>query len=93
MTANAQEFVIEMVPHYGVQLLRALLHSIFFHRLLVNVIPRDIRVLNATVSITNSQEVETLIENKSNEFIRSIHSNNKQGKIAVLFYEKRRKKT
>ncbi|KAI8088865.1 uncharacterized protein BX664DRAFT_331604 [Halteromyces radiatus] len=95
MATNTQEFGIEMtsVPNeYLKDVLRALLHSIFFHRLLVNVTPRELRVLDTTVSITDSREVENLIEDKANEFIQSLQTNIKQGKIAVLFYEKRLKK-
>ncbi|CAO3598053.1 unnamed protein product [Absidia cylindrospora] len=95
MASNAQEFGIEMVSvpkEYLKDVLRALLHSVFFHRLLVNVTPRELRVLDTTVSITDSKEVETLIEEKANEFLQSIQNNARQGKIAVLFYEKRRKK-
>ncbi|ORZ18969.1 hypothetical protein BCR42DRAFT_235508 [Absidia repens] len=96
MATSAQEFGIEMVSvpkEYLKDVLRALLHSIFFHRLLVNVTPRELRVLDTTVSITDSKEVETLVEEKANEFLQSIQNNARQGKIAVLFYEKRRKKS
>ncbi|KAI8879937.1 hypothetical protein K501DRAFT_255954 [Backusella circina FSU 941] len=73
--------------------LRGLLHSIFFHRLLVSVIPREIRVLNTSVSITDSQEVEDLIEAKITEFLQNTRSNQvKQGKLVVLFYDKRLQK-
>ncbi|KAI9253598.1 autophagy-related protein [Sporodiniella umbellata] len=69
------------------------MHSIFFHRLLGIVIPRELRVLNTTVSITDSQEVEDLIEEKIIEFMHNSNSARiKQGKLAVLFYEKRLKK-
>lgn len=82
---------------------KGLLHSIFFHRLLVNVAPRELRVLNTTVvtilkniythinnqlyttkkSITDSQEVETLIEQKIAEFLQNTNSSQiKQGKVS-----------
>ncbi|CEG77762.1 hypothetical protein RMATCC62417_12458 [Rhizopus microsporus] len=95
-STTTQEFNLEMtnVPReYVKDMLRGLLHSIFFHRLLVNVAPRELRVLNTTVSITDSQEVETLIEQKIAEFLQNTNSSQiKQGKLAVLFYEKRLKK-
>ncbi|KAG1170023.1 hypothetical protein G6F70_007963 [Rhizopus microsporus] len=95
-STTAQEFNLELtnVPReYVKDMLRGLLHSIFFHRLLVNVAPRELRVLNTTVSITDSQEVETLIEQKIAEFLQNTNSSQiKQGKLAVLFYEKRLKK-
>ncbi|SAM04103.1 hypothetical protein [Absidia glauca] len=92
MATNAREFGIEMtsIPKRHLRnVLQALLHSIFFHRLLVNVKPRELNVLDTTVSITDSWEVEALIEEKTNEFLSSLHDNTKQGKIAVLFYEKK----
>ncbi|KAI8637752.1 hypothetical protein BD408DRAFT_41350 [Parasitella parasitica] len=46
-----------------------LLHSIFFHRLLINVVPRELRVLNTTVSITDNVDIENLIEEKVAEFL------------------------
>ncbi|ORE04760.1 hypothetical protein BCV72DRAFT_307019 [Rhizopus microsporus var. microsporus] len=95
-STTTQEFNLEMtnVPReYVKDMLRGLLHSIFFHRLLVNVAPRELRVLNTTVSITDSQEIETLIEQKIAEFLQNTNSSQiKQGKLAVLFYEKRLKK-
>ncbi|KAI8374582.1 uncharacterized protein BYT42DRAFT_576858 [Radiomyces spectabilis] len=96
MALNAQEFNIEMaaVPRECVKdVLRALLHSIFFHRLLVNVMPRELRVLDTTVSITDSRDVEMLIEAKIAEFLQNTSPPHiKQGKLGVLFYEKRLKK-
>ncbi|KAI8376849.1 hypothetical protein BD560DRAFT_367575 [Blakeslea trispora] len=93
---TAQEFSLEMtfLPRNQVKdVLRGLLHSIFFHRLLANVIPRELRVLNTTVSITDSADVEKLIEEKTVEFLHNTNSSQiKQGKVAVLFYEKRLKK-
>lgn len=96
MTGLVQEFSLEMsaLPRDQVKdALRGLLHSIFFHRLLINVLPRELRVLNTTVSITDSHDVETLIEEKIAEFLHNNSSSQvKQGKLAVLFYEKRLKK-
>lgn len=97
MTTLQQEFSLEMtsLPRDQVKdVLRGLLHSIFFHRLLINVIPRELRVLNTTVSITDSSDVENLIEEKIAEFLHNSNSPTqvKQEKLAVLFYEKRLKK-
>ncbi|KAI9315701.1 hypothetical protein BX666DRAFT_1958279 [Dichotomocladium elegans] len=96
MTTNAQEFNIKVtsVPREHVKdILRALLHSIFFHRLLVTVTPRERRFLDTTVATTDNPEVERLIEERAAEFFQIISSNtSKQGKIAVLFYEQRDKK-
>ncbi|KAG0169133.1 hypothetical protein DFQ29_009876 [Apophysomyces sp. BC1021] len=58
----------------------ALLHSIFFHRLLVNVAPRELRVLDTTVSITDSQDIENLVEDRITEFLQNT-SHVKQGKV------------
>ncbi|KAI9487177.1 MAG: hypothetical protein EXX96DRAFT_552110 [Benjaminiella poitrasii] len=94
MASSIEEFKLDLnglLRNQVKDILRGLLHSIFFHRLLTNVIPRELRVLNTTVSITDSSEVDTLIEEKIAEFL---HNTNqlKQGKLAVLFYEKRLKK-
>ncbi|KAI8329019.1 autophagy-related protein [Choanephora cucurbitarum] len=91
---TTQEFSLEMtfLPRNQVKdVLRGLLHSIFFHRLLANVIPRELRVLNTTVSITDNIDVEKLIEEKTVEFLHNT-THIKQGKVAILFYEKRLKK-
>ncbi|KAI7854535.1 hypothetical protein BDC45DRAFT_128455 [Circinella umbellata] len=96
MATNAHEFNIEMtaVPREHVKdVLRALLHSIFFHRLLVNVTPREFVVLDTTVSATDNRDVEHLIDERAAEFVQNVCSSHvKQGKIAVLFYEQRDKK-
>ncbi|KAI8074774.1 hypothetical protein BC940DRAFT_289059 [Gongronella butleri] len=92
---SAKEFSIEMlsVPIADLpDVLRALLHSIFFHRLLVNVTPRELHVLDTTVSMTDSDEIQQLIEDKVTEFMLTVQSQVKQAKLAVLFYEKRLKK-
>ncbi|RCI03851.1 hypothetical protein CU098_012347 [Rhizopus stolonifer] len=91
MTSSTQEFSLEMtlLPRDQVKdVLRGLLHSIFFHRLLINVTPRELRVLNTTVSITDNADVEKLIEEKTVEFLHNTSS----PQLAVLFYEKRLKK-
>ncbi|KAL0075405.1 hypothetical protein F4703DRAFT_1889011 [Phycomyces blakesleeanus] len=96
MAVNPHVFDIEMaqVPREHVKdVLRAILHSIFFHRLLINITPRELRVLETTVSTTDSPDVEILIEERVNEFVQNINTSQpKQGKMAVLFYEKRLKK-
>ncbi|ORY97264.1 hypothetical protein BCR43DRAFT_489493 [Syncephalastrum racemosum] len=98
MAVNAREFNIEMtgVPkEYVKDALRGLLHSIFFHRLLVNVTPRELRIFDIAVAATDSRDVDQLIEERTAEFVQSLTSTSghaRQGKIAVLFYEKRLKK-
>ncbi|KAI9009968.1 hypothetical protein CLU79DRAFT_839776 [Phycomyces nitens] len=96
MAVNPHVFDIEMaqVPREHVKdVLRAILHSICFHRLLINITPRELRVLETTVSTTDSPDVEILIEERVNEFVQSTSlSQTKQAKMAVLFYEKRLKK-
>ncbi|KAI8992490.1 hypothetical protein BDB01DRAFT_778635 [Pilobolus umbonatus] len=97
MAAVTQEFTIEMTGLPRDQLkdvLRGILHSIFFHRLLITVMPRELRVLNTTVSITDSPDIENLIEDKIQTILHLIRSSSqlRQMKLAVLFYEKRLKK-
>ncbi|KAG2235238.1 hypothetical protein BDF21DRAFT_427501 [Thamnidium elegans] len=96
MTGIPQEFNLEVtaLPRDQVKdALRGLLHSIFFHRLLINVLPRELRVLNTSVSITDSKDVERLIEEKIAEFLHNTSPTQiKQGKLALFFYEKRLKK-
>ncbi|KAJ2955861.1 hypothetical protein NQZ79_g8196 [Umbelopsis isabellina] len=97
MSSNSLVFSLEMASvskNYLKDVLRALLHSIFFHRLLVNVTPREGHFLDSTVSMTDSKEVEELIEERATEFYQKMSSsqNQQQGKIAVLFYEKKQKK-
>ncbi|KAH8548510.1 hypothetical protein BGW37DRAFT_523280 [Umbelopsis sp. PMI_123] len=61
--------------------------------LLINVTPREGLFLDTTVSMTGNKEVEDLIEEKVVDFYMSMSSGQpkRQGKIAVLFYEKRLK--
>ncbi|CAO3660393.1 unnamed protein product [Umbelopsis ramanniana] len=96
MSTNSLVFSLEMTAvskSYLKDVLRALLHSIFFHRLLINVTPREGHFLDTTVSMTGNKEVEDLIEEKVVDFYMSMSTgqNKRQGKIAVLFYEKRLK--
>ncbi|KAI9361321.1 hypothetical protein BD770DRAFT_383181 [Pilaira anomala] len=96
MSGIPQEFSLELtaLPRDQVKdALRGLLHSIFFHRLLINVYPRELRVLHTSISVTDSKEVETLIEEKIIEFLHNTSpAQVKQGKLALFFYEKRLKK-
>ncbi|KAI8971632.1 hypothetical protein BDF20DRAFT_915413 [Mycotypha africana] len=75
MTNMTQEFNLELssIPIVLVNdVLRGLLHSIIFHRLLVHVVPRELRVLNTSISITDSPDIENLIEEKIVDYLNSV---------------------
>ncbi|RUS20716.1 DUF1649-domain-containing protein [Endogone sp. FLAS-F59071] len=73
--------------------LKALLHAILFHRVFATIRPRDFDVLDTTVSAIDDTEIDNQVEEKVNNFARSIDwANTNKGQIAVMFYEKRPKK-
>ncbi|EFR00739.1 hypothetical protein MGYG_03744 [Nannizzia gypsea CBS 118893] len=76
------------------------IHAIFFHRYFPCVRPDSVDVLDLTLPVVDDLEVETLIDARVNALIQqylSTASNSATGgvrsRIAVQFFEKRRKKS
>ncbi|EJC98550.1 DUF1649-domain-containing protein [Fomitiporia mediterranea MF3/22] len=73
--------------------LKALLHSILFHRLFGTIKPQTIEVLDVTMPGVKDMQTEMLIDEKVDAFWKGVESGaNKSGRITVTFSEKRQKK-
>ncbi|KAI5120576.1 hypothetical protein M0805_002526 [Coniferiporia weirii] len=74
--------------------LKAVLHSILFHRLFGTIKPQTLEVLDVTMPGVKDGPTERLIEEKVDAFWKGVESGaNKRGQITVIFAEKRPKKT
>ncbi|KAK0473944.1 autophagy-related protein [Armillaria novae-zelandiae] len=73
--------------------LRAMLHSILFHRLFGIVKPQTFEVLDVTMPGVSDPDVEQMVQEKVDLFWKSIENGgSKRGQILVTFSEKRPKK-
>lgn len=77
------------------------LHLIFFHRYFPSIRPGSVDILDLTLPTVNDVELETLIDSRANALIRQHLStpsnsysggNGVRGRIAVEFFERKRKK-
>jgi len=74
--------------------LRAILHSILFHRLFGTVKPQTFDVLDVTMPGVSDYEMEQLIADRVDALWRGIENGtNKRGQIIVTFSEKRARKS
>ncbi|KAI0829101.1 DUF1649-domain-containing protein [Trametes gibbosa] len=74
--------------------LRAVLHSIFFHRLFGTISPRTFEVLDVTMPGVGDAGIAQLIEDKVGAFWRGVEGGaNKRGQIVLTFSEKRPRKS
>ncbi|KAF9182728.1 hypothetical protein BGZ51_004474 [Haplosporangium sp. Z 767] len=73
--------------------LRAILHTILFHRVFANIKPKDMDILDLTIPIIDDPEIERLVNEKITSFVKAVDANPQgKGQIGVLFYEKRTKR-
>lgn len=90
--------------HTAQDVLRAVLHSILFHRLFGTVNPRLFEVLDVTLPGVSNLEMEQMVDEKVNIFWRAVEtipsasagagrSREKKGQIEVTFSEKKPKKS
>ncbi|EPS99433.1 hypothetical protein FOMPIDRAFT_1030931 [Fomitopsis schrenkii] len=80
--------------HTAQEVLRAVLHSILFHRLFGTVKPQTFEVLDVTMPGVDDPEIRQLVDSKVEAFWKSIEGGyNKSGKIIVTFSERRPKKS
>ncbi|EEP79534.1 conserved hypothetical protein [Uncinocarpus reesii 1704] len=95
------EHIIEVFadPASVKDVLKGILHTIFFHRYFPCVRPDTFDVLDLTLPAIDDVELETLIDSRINTLIRqhlSSTSNSPnggvRGRIAVQFFEKKRRK-
>ncbi|KAH8089908.1 hypothetical protein BXZ70DRAFT_954414 [Cristinia sonorae] len=74
--------------------LRAVLHSVLFHRLFGIVKPKTFEVLDVTMPAVDDRETEMLVDQKVDAFWKAIEGGvSKRGSIDVTFSEKRAKKS
>ncbi|KAH8600806.1 autophagy-related protein [Bisporella sp. PMI_857] len=76
---------------------RGILHTIFFHRFLLSIRPRTRDVLDLTLPVVEDAELETLIDQRTATLIRQLDTSSynnagPRGSLVVSFLEKRRKK-
>ncbi|KAH7359743.1 hypothetical protein BKA66DRAFT_472345 [Pyrenochaeta sp. MPI-SDFR-AT-0127] len=75
---------------------KAILHTIFFHRYFTSISPLTRDLLDLTLPAIDDVDLETLIEQKTFTLVRAIDSTHQprgRGQIAVQFFEKKRRKT
>ncbi|EGC48925.1 DUF1649 domain-containing protein [Histoplasma capsulatum var. duboisii H88] len=95
------EYILEVFadPTSVKDIVKGILHTIFFHRYFPCIRPTSLDVLNLTLPAISDVELETLIDARVNALVRhhlssSANSPNGgvRGRIAVQFFEKRRRK-
>ncbi|KAI9847792.1 MAG: hypothetical protein M1837_001685 [Sclerophora amabilis] len=94
------EYILEVFadPTNVKDIVKAILHTIFFHRFFPSIRPKTRDLLELTLPFVDDLELETLIDQRTTSLIRSVdttsnlHSNSGRGQIAVQFFEKRRRK-
>ncbi|KAK5808497.1 hypothetical protein F5H01DRAFT_352206 [Linnemannia elongata] len=73
--------------------LRAILHTVLFHRVFANIKPRDMDILDLTIPIIDDPEVDKLVDEKIAAFVKVVDANpQSKGQIGIMFYEKRTKR-
>ncbi|ERS97752.1 uncharacterized protein SPSK_03603 [Sporothrix schenckii 1099-18] len=102
---NVEAFVD---PSSVQDVVRGILHTIFFHRFFPSVMPRTRNVLDLTLPYIDDNELETLIDQRTQMLVRQLeeeksasindgshgggNSRGGRGQISVQFFEKRRRK-
>ncbi|KAI9677527.1 MAG: hypothetical protein M1817_006481 [Caeruleum heppii] len=97
------EYILEVFadatdPACVKDVVRAILHTIFFHRFFTSFAPKSRDLLELTLPMVDDVELETLIDQRTNALIRQINTSSNinprsvRGQIAVQFFEKRRRK-
>ncbi|KAI0784067.1 DUF1649-domain-containing protein [Abortiporus biennis] len=96
MNATHPTITIDLVldRHTTREVLRAVLHSILFHRLFGTVKPQVIEVLDVTMPAVDDPEIKQLVQDKIDAFWKGVEGGvNKRGQIIVTFSEKRPRKS
>ncbi|KAI9094301.1 hypothetical protein DFS34DRAFT_651988 [Phlyctochytrium arcticum] len=83
--------------YYMTSVLKALLHSILFHRRFTSEMPQDVDLdrLDITYAKLSDPEVETIVDEKVRQFDRAMEpgAGKNKGQMAVMFFERRPKKS
>lgn len=93
------EYILEVFadPTCIKDVVRSVLHTIFFHRYFPCHRPGALDILDLTLPVVINSELETLIDTRVGQLARQLSSDTSpqgsiRGQLAVQFYEKRRKK-
>lgn len=78
-------------------IVRGILHTIFFHRYFPTLRPSTIEVLDLVLPFVPDPELETLIETRISQLYRQLSATNSpssgvRGQLGVQYFEKRRRK-
>ncbi|KAG9196458.1 hypothetical protein G6011_01579 [Alternaria panax] len=97
-TRRRPEYNLEIFadPACVKDVVKAILHTIFFHRYFTSISPLTRDLLDLTLPAIDDVDLETLIEQKTFALVRAIDSTHQprgRGQIVVQFFEKKRKKT
>ncbi|KAI4865287.1 DUF1649-domain-containing protein [Hypoxylon rubiginosum] len=103
------EFILEAFadPASVRDVVRGILHTIFFHRFFPSVRPRSREVLDITLPFVDDVELDTMIEKRAAELARELDAERThahslaqtrgagggRGNVQVQFFEKKRRKT
>ncbi|KAL8796042.1 MAG: hypothetical protein Q9195_001618 [Heterodermia aff. obscurata] len=93
------EYILEVFadPTSIKDVVRGVLHTIFFHRYFPCHSPGTLDVLDLTLPVVTNPELETLIDTRVGQLVRQLSSDTSpqgsvRGQLAVQFFEKKRKK-
>lgn len=95
--APPPEFLLEAFadPRSVREVVKAILHTIFFNRFFPSLTPRTRDVLDLTLPYVDDDELETMIDARATALERQLDassSDGARGQIDVQFFEKRRRK-
>ncbi|KAH6654322.1 DUF1649 domain protein [Truncatella angustata] len=102
---NPHEFILDVFadPASVHDVVRAILHTIFFHRFFPSITPHSREVLDITLPFVQDQELDTMIEKRTAELERELSAERThaphsaaaggRGNISIQFFEKKRRKT
>ncbi|KAL9640164.1 MAG: hypothetical protein Q9164_000432 [Protoblastenia rupestris] len=93
------EYLIEVFadPTCVKDIVRGILHTIFFHRYFPSICPSTLEVLDFTLPLVVDPELETLIDTRVGQLVRQMSSTSSpkssvRGLMSVSFFEKKRRK-
>ncbi|KAF7907200.1 uncharacterized protein EAF01_004787 [Botrytis porri] len=96
------EYIIEVFadPTSVKEVIRGILHTIFFQRFFPSIRPKSRDVLDMTLPYIENVEIETLIDQRTAALVRQLDTTSEtgarntgvRGQMAVQFFEKKRRK-
>ncbi|MCJ1481836.1 hypothetical protein MMC06_001995 [Schaereria dolodes] len=93
------EYILEVFadPTSVKDVVRGILHTIFFHRYFPTIRPTTMEILDLTLPFVADPELVTLIDTRAGQLMRQLSSTSSpnhsvRGQMAVQFFEKKRRK-